>query len=161
MVANPHGSQELTRAGEATDVDDAESAPKKPRILSPKEINSLFGAVLAAQPDPVKTFLLYFKSGTTSLTQESEQRIPEILEAIRSRHSVDVSIVGHSDTRGDAGFNLILSKRRALEVAKILLSRDVAPATIDIASHGEANPLIPTPDETDEARNRRVSVTVR
>jgi len=32
---------------------------------------------------------------------------------------------------------------------------------ITIESHGEKNPLVPTPDDTEEPRNRRVEVTVR
>jgi outer membrane protein OmpA-like peptidoglycan-associated protein len=32
---------------------------------------------------------------------------------------------------------------------------------VDVASHGETNLLVPTPDDTAEAKNRRVEVTVR
>jgi outer membrane protein OmpA-like peptidoglycan-associated protein len=32
---------------------------------------------------------------------------------------------------------------------------------VEAASHGEANLLVPTPDGIEEAKNRRVEVTVR
>jgi outer membrane protein OmpA-like peptidoglycan-associated protein len=33
--------------------------------------------------------------------------------------------------------------------------------TIEVTSHGERNPLVQTPDNTAEPKNRRVEVTVR
>lgn len=35
------------------------------------------------------------------------------------------------------------------------------PGALEITSHGEANPLVPTGDNVSEPRNRRVEVTVR
>ena len=32
---------------------------------------------------------------------------------------------------------------------------------LEVTSHGEGNPLVPTPDGVDEPRNRRVEVVVR
>ena len=34
-------------------------------------------------------------------------------------------------------------------------------STIDVTSHGEGDPMVKTPDETPEPRNRRVEITVR
>jgi outer membrane protein OmpA-like peptidoglycan-associated protein len=33
--------------------------------------------------------------------------------------------------------------------------------TLKVQSHGERNPLVKTPDETAEPRNRRAEVTIR
>ena len=43
----------------------------------------------------------------------------------------------------------------------ILIGLGVGPDIIRIFSHGEGNPLIPTPDDVPEPRNRRVEVLVR
>jgi outer membrane protein OmpA-like peptidoglycan-associated protein len=47
-----------------------------------------------------KHFLLYFEKGTTQLTLESEAILPQILQAIKDRNSVNIDVIGHSDTAG-------------------------------------------------------------
>ena len=74
---------------------------------------------------------------------------------------VDVSVVGHTDTVGEKGYNYALSLKRAKAVASILLGKGVDPSTLDITSHGKDNPLVPTGDQVHEPRNRRVEITVR
>jgi outer membrane protein OmpA-like peptidoglycan-associated protein len=51
--------------------------------------------------------------------------------------------------------------KRARAVASILLGEGVDPSVLDITSHGENNPLVPTGDQVPEPRNRRVEITVR
>ena len=41
------------------------------------------------------------------------------------------------------------------------INRERAAALITAASHGESDPAVPTADDVDEPRNRRVEVTVR
>lgn len=42
-----------------------------------------------------------------------------------------------------------------------LLGAGLAADLVELASHGETNPVVATADNTDEAKNRRVEVTVR
>jgi len=126
---------------------------------------------MAARAIPPQTFLLYLESGSAKLTTESEQLIPRIVEAIRTRTRPGVSIIGHTDTAGDAAANQRLGQERAQLIAQHLglLPRDGAPARLSdvqlsdltVTSHGESNLLVRTPDNTPEARNRRVEVTIR
>jgi outer membrane protein OmpA-like peptidoglycan-associated protein len=46
-------------------------------------------------------------------------------------------------------------------VLKLLVAAGLDPSLVDVTSHGEADPLVPTPDERLEPRNRRVEITVR
>ena len=46
-------------------------------------------------------------------------------------------------------------------VRDYLIGRGLDPALIEVDSHGEANPLIPTSDGVADPRNRRVEVFVR
>jgi outer membrane protein OmpA-like peptidoglycan-associated protein len=62
---------------------------------------------------------------------------------------------------GDAKRNYDLGLKRAMSVRTLLLSAGLDPSLVDVASHGEADLLIPTPDETVEPRNRRVEITIR
>lgn len=160
-VSNPQGSQILVAPGQTTTVVKAGGPPSAPITLSDREIAETFGPALSAQPTPPVRFILYFDSGSTELTAESRQLIPQIIASIKERGSVDTSVVGHSDTAGSKEYNYRLSRRRAEAVAQLLIAGGVAPTILEITSHGKDNPAVPTGDNVSEPRNRRVEVTVR
>ena len=160
-VANQGGSQTLTKSGQASGVKDKATKPDAPEVMRGDAIKKEFGDALAAQPKQPVRFLLYFKHDSTELTDESKKLLPKIITVTKERHSVDTSVVGHTDTMGDAKYNVILSGRRAKAVAKLLVKAGIDPDILEITSHGESNLLIPTADEVMEPRNRRVEVTVR
>jgi outer membrane protein OmpA-like peptidoglycan-associated protein len=161
IVSNQAGSRTLDRSGAATRILDARTAPTEPATMSAAEIEAAFGAALSAQPPPPRRFILYFEQGSTALTPASQADVPAIVAAVRDQAAVDTSVVGHSDTAGDARTNLDLSLRRALAVGALLVAGGADPGALDITSHGETNPLVPTGDNVAEPRNRRVEVTVR
>lgn len=128
--------------------------------VSEDKINKDFGSALAASPKKPTSFYLYFLEGGTRLTQASSADIPKIIAEIGNRPAPDISIIGHTDTVGGNRDNARLSLERAKSIAALLKARlDVDKVIVE--SHGEKNLLIPTPDNTDEPRNRRVEVTVR
>ena len=57
--------------------------------------------------------------------------------------------------------NFALGLKRAISVRDLLVKAGLDGSTIDVTSHGEADLLVKTPDETPEPRNRRVEITVR
>jgi outer membrane protein OmpA-like peptidoglycan-associated protein len=160
-VSNQAGNRTLDRAMTATRVLDAGTAPTEPATMTTAEVDAMFGAALAAQPPPPRHFTLYFEQASTDLTPASRTELTAIVAAVREYASVDTSVVGHSDTAGNARTNLELSLRRALAVGALLAAGGIDPGALDITSHGEANPLVPTGDNVSEPRNRRVEVTVR
>ncbi len=160
-VSTPAGSRTLTKAGETTSVADPGAPPEPPKVMDARDIDRLFGPALAAEPSAPPRFLLYFETGSAVLTPESEKRIPEILAAVRARQSADISVTGHTDSVGSLEVNDRLSLNRAQRIKEILVAAGVPAEAIDVLSHGKNNPLVPTPDETPEPRNRRVEVIVR
>ncbi len=137
------------------------SAPGAPFIMPDNDVAAFAGPALKALPPPPTRFILYFEHGTAELTGKSRALIPKLIQAIKERPPVDISVVGHTDTVGDRPYNYRLSYNRARAVAALLTSEGVDPSILDIASHGKDNPLIPTGDQVHEPRNRRVEVTVR
>ncbi len=87
--------------------------------------------------------------------------MPEILATVQARPVPEVSIVGHTDTTGAPPTNVDLGMRRAALIRDLLVGAGLDVRLVDVASHGETNPVVRTPDNTAEARNRRVEVTVR
>lgn len=128
---------------------------------SDKKIQDDFASALAAQPDLPVYFLVYFKTGVASMTPESEAFIPLVITAIRNRGVAAVSVIGHTDTAGEPGANEQLGMLRAQAIAQLLKQKGVKALEITIASHGERNLLVKTPDNVSEPKNRRVEITVR
>ena len=126
-----------------------------------REVEAIAGPALAALPKPPLRFILYYEHDSVDLTPESRALLQKVLDTIRDRAPVDISVVGHTDTVGMKEYNYALSLKRARAVASILLGQGVDSSTLDITSHGKDNPLVPTGDQVTEPRNRRVEITVR
>lgn len=160
-VTTDSGTVEISKAGEATVARSRQSLPDSPEVLSEKEIQEEFSEVLKSLPVRPLHHLLYFKSESTQLTAASMKTIPELLAAIEGRASVNISVVGHTDTAGDEEYNRQLSLKRARTVEQLLVKNGVDRESIETTSHGEHNLLIKTGDNTHEPKNRRVEVVVR
>lgn len=157
VYSGPQGTARLNEPNEAV----ALQGPATTYQLGAEQMHRDAGAALAAQPIAPRTFVLYFDAGDAQITKASEALLPQILQEVRSRPSPDMAIVGHTDTVGRSEQNAALSLRRAEQVAQLLQEARAAAVAVEITSHGEQNPLVTTPDETPEPRNRRVEVTVR
>ena len=161
QIQNAGGVQVLDKPGQATRVQDADSAPIAPIALDRKTIQKIFGATFATLPEAALTFILYFRTGTTILTDESRAKIHEMLGIVGKRKFPVIAVVGHTDRYGSSRNNENLAFRRARTVADRLAAAGADPNLIEMSSHGENNPLVPTADNIREPRNRRVEISVR
>ncbi|HOI75744.1 MAG TPA: OmpA family protein [Syntrophales bacterium] len=157
-VSGAKGEVLLDKPRTGTDLDGSTGTPY---AVGEDRIRRDFGEALAARPPLPVSFMLYYRAGGTVLTGESQALIPAILEATRTRPAPDVSVIGHTDTVGNSEANEKLALQRAQSVAEIIRKAGLQVQDLTIASHGERNLLVSTPDNTPEPRNRRVEVTVR
>jgi outer membrane protein OmpA-like peptidoglycan-associated protein len=160
-ISNAAGSQTIDQAGQAVRVKRADQKPKPPENMEPEEIQALFGPALEALPPLPEKFILNFVSGTTGLTEESKNLLPEIIAALKRHHPAEVSVVGHTDRTSTDQANYLLALERAQMVRDFLIEAGMDRSLIEVDSHGETNPLVPTADGVAEPRNRRVEVFVR
>lgn len=110
---------------------------------------------------PAVSITVRFASGSDRLTPEAERALEPLGRALASAElaSYRFRIEGHTDTVGDAGLNKALSERRAAAVRDFLTSRfHVAAARLEAVGLGFTQPLVATPPETNEPRNRRVQI---
>jgi len=129
--------------------------------LSPWQVERAYGSTLKALPAPPAKFLLYFITGTDELTDESKLELDKVLGALRERPSPDVLVIGHTDTMGDPDANDVLSAQRADTVKGFLVGIGIPAERIRTGGRGERELLVPTDDNVDEPRNRRVEINVR
>jgi len=69
--------------------------------------------------------------------------------------SAQITIEGHSDSRGTAEYNLALGARRATAVKDYLVSLGVPAARVTIVSKGKEQPFCTQEDESCWQQNRR------
>jgi OmpA-OmpF porin, OOP family len=129
--------------------------------ITPEEVKQTFGAALAAQPPKPISFTLYFPTGSTEVTAESQPVLEALLAEVAKREAVEVQVTGHTDRIGTDADNDRLSLERAQAVLAMLIQRGLKTTFIRAVGRGEREPLVPTPDEQPEPRNRRVEVIVR
>ena len=157
VVQGQRGEQFLTLAQQGALLDGSQS----PFAVSTAQLERDFGAAMKARPALPEQFLLYFEQGGAQLTAESQRLLARIVERAQTRLSVDMSVIGHSDTQGAANANEALALKRATAIAEQLRDLGLKNAVMVVESHGERNLLVPTPDDTAEPRNRRVEITLR
>jgi len=88
-------------------------------------------------------------------------KIQEVLSKDKAREHKNLTlyIAGHTDTVGNAGYNLKLSNARAQSLARWFRSKGVR-IPVAYEGFGETALRVQTPDQTDEPRNRRADYII-
>lgn len=104
---------------------------------------------------------LSFPSGSDELDEESEPLIGRLVDALVRFPEARLRIEGHTDSRGDANQNQMLSRRRAEAVRDVLLERlSIGPNRISAEGFGESRPVASNDSVEGRALNRRIDVKV-
>lgn len=83
--------------------------------------------------------------------------LKEIASALSENPTVNISIIGHTDSDGDAASNLTLSEKRAIAVKNILVSEfKIDSNRMQTAGKGETEPTDSNNTSLGKANNRRV-----
>jgi len=132
-----------------------------PFTVTDQQLRRDFGAVMAARPLLPEHYLIYFEKSSSRLTATSLATLKTIIARARLFSALEVTVVGHTDTRGNANTNFELGLQRARSFAEILQAQGLNAVSLEVSSDGENSPLITTPDNTTEPRNRRIEVMLR
>lgn len=81
-----------------------------------------------------------FETASAKFAPIGEQAAKELLDALREQKAVNVTLVGHTDERGEAGYNLKLSDQRVKAVADYLRQGGIT-AKITTVAKGKSEPL--------------------
>jgi outer membrane protein OmpA-like peptidoglycan-associated protein len=110
--------------------------------------------------EPVMIAEVHFNSGSAQLTPGAEYRAFEAVERIRSMGPAKVRVVAFTDRVGDAAYNLVLSKERALSVAAVLEKAGFSRDLVEVVGSGEEGIPVPTADGVPEPLNRSAGIFV-
>jgi outer membrane protein OmpA-like peptidoglycan-associated protein len=124
-------------------------------------VQKRYATLLSVQPPRVRSYTLYFEFNRAQLTAESQREVDRILSEAAVVPAAEIDVIGHTDSKGAAEYNDNLGRTRAQSVASLMAGRGFERARISVQSRGEREPLIQTPDETEEPKNRRVEIRLR
>ena len=102
-------------------------------------------------------FEIYFKYDSARITPQASKELQYIGRALQGPELDEFSylIAGHTDSKGSASYNEVLSLRRAEAVKKYLLE-EFALHPDRLVAHGYGERLLKTPDRPTASVNRRV-----
>ena len=101
-----------------------------------------------------------FALNSADLTDTSKANLDAVAEVFTEFPDTDLFIEGHTDSTGDADYNMALSQRRAQAVAAYLQSQGVQSERFTVKAFGETKPRFDNGTKEGQAKNRRVEIGI-
>jgi peptidoglycan-associated lipoprotein len=83
---------------------------------------------------------ILYDLGRWELREESQASLDQLVEVLNDNPDISIEISSHSDSRGDAAFNLELSQKRAQSVVDYLVSKGIGASRLQAKGYGESTP---------------------
>lgn len=99
-----------------------------------------------------------FDVDQAKITQEGDEIVTEIANALKKDNTMKISIEGHTDNSGDAKHNKKLSNDRANTVMQKLIALGIDKTRLSAIGYGAEKPLVANDTEENKAKNRRVEL---
>ena len=153
-IENIPTTEELKRA-----LKPAEPAPSEVRTRQVQLGTGQAQQPTTTTPQPaVALGKVQFEYNSAQLTAEAKVVLQRVAEALKSGElqSYKYRIEGHTDSRGRADYNMVLSERRAEAVKNFLVQAGVDPSRLSAIGNGEEVPY--DKEHPDSSVNRRVEL---
>ncbi|RVT97272.1 OmpA family protein [Mucilaginibacter limnophilus] len=99
---------------------------------------------------------ILFDVNAATIKPESNGILTELAAVLKDNPSININIIGHTDSDGNAAANQKLSLARAESVKNTLVNAGIDAARLKVAGKGASQPLASNTTETGKAQNRRV-----
>jgi outer membrane protein OmpA-like peptidoglycan-associated protein len=117
--------------------------------------------VAAPAPAPARTYLVFFDWDKSDLSARAHQIIAEAAQNSTRVQLTQIEVSGYADRTGTAQYNMVLSRKRADNVAADLVKDGVPKNVIAIQAFGDTHLLVPTAEGVREPQNRRVEIVLK
>jgi len=101
-----------------------------------------------------------FRSDSSSINAGFYQVLDSVAIILKEYSDTAITVVGHTDSVGDAQYNQGLSEQRAQSVASYLRSQGVFGQRFNVMGAGEQRPVASNSTREGRAQNRRVEITL-
>ncbi len=104
---------------------------------------------------------IHFISGSTKLKDvKAHAALKDLTVYLTLNPAIRIRINGHTDSKGSAQSNLLLSKERAKVIAQILIQQGISKDSIAWKGFGEAQPIADNEAVEGRSKNRRVEFEI-
>lgn len=103
---------------------------------------------------------LLFAFDSDQVTPAARENLRKLAASLKKYPNTRTLIVGHTDSKGSAGYNMDLSERRASSAANFIVGEDIARDRVGIAGRGEAEPIAGNGSDDGRRQNRRVEIAI-
>jgi outer membrane protein OmpA-like peptidoglycan-associated protein len=109
---------------------------------------------------------VYFDYDKWDVLPETKLLLNKAIAVLKSDPRFSIAIAAHTDSRGEAKYNLALSEKRAAAAKEYMVSKGVNSDQISAKGYGEAKLLNRCKDgvnctEEEHAQNRRMEFTIK
>lgn len=103
---------------------------------------------------------IYFEFDKADLTENSKTELQLLVEFLKSNPKIVIEIQGHTDNKGNAEYNRILSENRALSVEAYLIEQGIPDHQVHTVGYGDTQPIASNDTEDGRQKNRRTSFLI-
>ena len=115
----------------------------------------------ATQGSDIAPATLHFPTGSANpqLAAETQAYFEKVAQFLKDNGTAKVTIVGHTDNKGDAAKNKALGLKRAELLQKTLIGLGAPKERVTASSEGPDKPIADNGTEEGRTKNRRVEIT--
>jgi len=103
----------------------------------------------------------HFQTDSARLRSYAKGLLANKIHSLNVHEITNITIVGHTDSRGSESYNRILSERRANSVKNYFISLGVSRYVINTIGMGESEPIADNSTVSGRASNRRVEISIQ
>jgi OOP family OmpA-OmpF porin len=131
-------------------VDSRDECPNTPANAKVNEVGCAIQIVLQN---------ILFELNSDKISGDYSGALNSVADSLKSRPDItSIEVIGHTDSTGEADYNLVLSERRAKAVADYLVELGVNQALFTTSGMGESSPIADNSTKDGRAQNRRVEL---
>ncbi len=156
----------ITDKGEKIDLPVLNAEVEYSRMKSDEAItlvNEYYDSIQVSAKDLFVINRIYYDFNSAELTRESYRQMDQLAIIMELNRNINLELRSHTDSRGDATYNLKLSQRRAESAVRYIISKGIAANRFRYEGMGEAQLINECADATpcsepEHAINRRTEI---
>ena len=130
-----------------------------PNTIEGLQVNAV-GCVEKSEGQSLVLLGVSFDVNSNRLTANAKDILAKTAEGLKGQEDLTVEIAGHTDSVGNAEYNLTLSQQRAEAVRDYLLDLGVSESQLTAKGYGESKPIRSNETKEGRERNRRVEFNI-
>jgi outer membrane protein OmpA-like peptidoglycan-associated protein len=103
---------------------------------------------------------ILFATNSSTLNDASRTALTQFAASLQANPDTDVQINGHTDSTGNDGINLPLSRERAASVERFLIGQGIAANRMVADGFGSSQPVADNATAAGRTQNRRVEIFI-